>query len=320
VPTRLLLCLGLALLVGCSSGSTTQPLEDSGTDAGRGLDAGLDDGGVDAGPADAGPTDAGPDAGLDAGCTGGVADRLTFATAAQTLDARACSGALKVQLSDACGAAIIAPTAVTLTLSADSATTAFFGDGACIGAPNSFQILPGTSSLDVFFTDSAPTMSTITAAAAGLTAALQTETIACSATEKVCNATTCIPMASCCTNADCTAPKTICGTSGACKIPPCSGFPGGCSTYVAYSSTTPAGTITFGSSGYSPSCMHLGPTQTATFSGDFFLHPLEQTCGPADLNISGVGSTRAVKAGSFGNYGFHCKTHTVFEQGALQVP
>lgn len=249
---------------------------------------------------------------------GGVADRLSFVTAAQTLDARACSGPLKIQLSDACGAAVLAPATVTLTLSADSATTGFSGDAACIGAPSAFQIPQGSSSLDVFFSDSAPTMTTITIGAAGLTSATQTETIACAATEKVCNANTCIPTADCCTDADCTAPQTVCGASGACKLPACSGFVNNCSSYVPF--TTP---ITFPGSPnfYSPKCMHSSSFQTVTYSGDFSFHPLEQTCGPVELTINGFGSTRTVQPSSWGTYGFSCKTHgATFEGSALQVP
>ncbi len=327
MTTRLTFCLGLAFAVGCSS-PTTAPPEDSGTDSGHPqVDAGPPESGSDAGTTDAGEADGGTndagmtDGGTDAGCfPNGVADRLTFATAPQSLEARTCSGALRVQLSDRCGAAVTAGAPVTVTFGFSSTTTGIFGDGQCLGAPGVFQIPAGSSFLEVFISEVAQVMTTVTASSAGLISAMQTEAVTCPANEKDCGGTSCIPVANCCLDADCVAPKSVCGTSGACRVPACSGFAGGCTSYVAYSSTTPAGTITFNGSGYAPSCMHVGSSQTVTFSGDFFFHPLEQTCGPTELTITGFGSTRSVKTGSFGNYGFRCKSHPAFEKGALQTP
>ena len=275
-------------------------------------DAGMTE---DAGEQDGGVMDAGSDAGVDAGCMAMGASQLGFATAPQTINANApCSGALKVQLQTACGVPVSAAVNLQVVFSASSASTELFGDSSCIGKPSMFVIPAGASDLDVFFRDSAPGMSTLTATALGVDAGTQVETFVCAAGEKPCKATSCIPMANCCSNTDCGGPK-ICKATGKCGVPPCSGFVNGCSSFVNYD----GGFITIGSSGFSPKCVQAQSFSSVKYTGS--LHSLEQTCGNKDLTINKFGSTYTVTGLSgFDTYGFHCGDHPtdVFEVGALK--
>jgi len=320
---ELLALVGCVLLASCSSAvpvdDAGQPPADSGTPADGGeSDAGPDDGGTssDAGPGDGGEPDGGMDASVpDAGCVGTAAAQLAFVSAPQTLEARACSAALKVQLQTGCGVPVNTAANLPVAFAASSATTEFFGDGACIGKPAVFVIPGGANTLDIFFRDTASGTSTVTASATGLDAGSQLQTFSCPAGEKPCNGTTCIPNANCCTTADCTAPK-ICNAAGACRVPPCSGFVNGCTTFVPYD----GGTIVLGSP-FNPKCARTSTSASVRFSGTF--HTLEQTCGPRDVTVSSFGSTYTASGfSSFGTYGFHCGAHptSTFEVGAIQTP
>jgi hypothetical protein len=212
---------------------------------------------------------------------------------------------------------------LAVTLSADSGTLEFFNDGRCIGKPPSWSVSAGTGELSVYFSDSTPGAPTITVSADGLDAGLQQQTFACAATERLCQSG-CIPTGDCCDDNDCTdgGVPWVCGTAGQCEPPDCSGFPAGCTTYDDRTSSTASRTITFNSSGYAPKCMRIGTSQSVTFSGSFFIHPLVQFCGPRNANMStSSGSSRTISMPSgFGTYGYRCKDHPVFEQGAIRIP
>src|SRR5436189_132519 len=102
----------------------------------------------------------------------------------------------------------------------------------------------------------------------------QQQTVNCPPGEKPCGSI-CIPNANCCLAADCAAsgPNWVCN-AGTCDPPPCSGFPNGCSSYVDATASGANRTITFSGSGYSPDCIRISSSQSVTFSGSFFSHPL----------------------------------------------
>jgi hypothetical protein len=303
---------GRLVVVGCVvsvSCSAPVPVEDAGqmeSDAGVTNDAGSEDGGTSS---DAGEEDGG----FDAGCVGTTAAQLAIVSAPQMIDAKACSAPLKVQLQTACGTPVNAGADLPIDLTATIATTEFFGDLACIGKPSVFVIPAGADSLEVYFRDVAPGMTTISVTAAGVDAGSQVQTLACAAGEKACNGNSCIPVAQCCTDADCVAPRSICKAGGVCGVPPCSGFVNGCTSFVPYD----GGTITLGSP-FAPKCVSASSNASVKYSGTF--HTLEQTCGPKDLNISKFGSVYTVTGqSSFATYGFHCGAHnSTFEVGALK--
>ncbi len=281
-----------------------------------GVDAGPDGGdGMDGGGPDAGESDAGTDAGTDAGCMGSVAAQLAFASPAQTIDARACSAPLKVQLQTSCGTPINTGQDLPVAFAATIATTEFFGDGACIGRPSVFLIPAGASTLDVYFRDVAPGMTAISATAAGVDGGSQAQTVVCGAGEKPCNGTSCIPVASCCDNTDCVAPK-VCNAMQQCKVPACVGFVHGCTTFINYD----GGSIAVASP-FNPKCVRTSTGTTVRFSNSGSIHPLEQTCGPTEANLNPSGSNVTVTGlSSFGTYGFRCRSHPTFEIGAVRTP
>jgi hypothetical protein len=233
------------------------------------------------------------------------------------VDARLCSAALKAQLRDGCGAPVNAAAATQVFFSA-TGTVDVFGDNACIGKPSMFLIPAGMSSLDVFFLGQTQEMSTITVTSAGLDSGTQVETINCPAGEKACPAAAiCIPNAGCCTDMDCTAPKTVCNqTSHVCRVPTCPSFYAGCtsSDFMAFSGTIQAG------SPFNPKCVQK-PTGTSSLSfNSSGIHVAEQFCGPTEITFSAFGTASGFSG--FGTWGFHCKNHptSTFEVGAVKSP
>ncbi len=253
----------------------------------------------------------------DGGCMATGASRLGITSAAQTINARACSAAFKVELQNACGAPVVAGAAVTVTFTSSTTTTEFFGDGACIGKPSSFQIPAGSSTLSVYFNEQAQTMPTLTASATGLDAGTQTQTVACAAGEKACGVVRCVPTAACCLDADCTGAKLCETATNECHVPKCVGLPANCFSgdYKPYD----GGTIQITGSAFSPKCVQVGFNASVKFSG--FGHSVEQSCGDNDLNISNFGSTTTVTGFSgFNAYGFRCMDHPTnsFQVGAIK--
>ncbi len=292
------------LLASCSSFVPVASL-----DAGNRNDSGAQDGGFDAG------VDAGLDPLVDAGCGATDAVQVAFSSAPQTITARTCSAGLKVQLQNACGAPVSSQSDLPLAFAASVASTEFFGDPACIGKPALFAIPAGANNLEVYFLDSAPGNTLVSVNATGLDGGSQSQTIVCAAGEKACNASACIPVADCCTNADCTAPK-LCNAAGQCKVPGCSAFVNGCTTFIAYD----GGSIAIGAP-FNPKCVRVNLNTSVRFSNSGIVHPLEQTCGPNQASPNTFGSTVTVTGlSSFGTYGFRCASHPNFEIGAIQTP
>ena len=292
----------------------------AGGGTGGGVAGGGDGGGTTGGGAGGGASGGGAGGGTaDGGC--GVPSRLEFTSAPQTIDARSCSGALRIQLRDACGAPVSPPANLVLALTSTSTSTSFFADGLCTGSPNQWLLLAGNSTLDVRFSDSAAGTPTLTVSSAGLAPGTQVATVNCPSGERSC-AQSCIPNAGCCGDDDCASagPSWLCNASHVCEPPACFGFPANCTTWTDRSATNANRTITFDSTGYSPKCLQIGIGQTVTFSGTFLFHPLQQTCG-ADLGMSyaGPSSTKSFTFQSFGTWGYQCATHPAFEQGAIKV-
>lgn len=288
-------------------------------DAGMDVDAGADDAGLeDAGTEDAGTADAST---ADAGC--GPAVRLAVVSPAQTFVTRVCSAPVRVQLQDACGQPVVAAADVPLGLTPSTLSMQLFTDPSCISMRLSWSIAAGQSEVTLHVKDTAPGMPTLTASSTGLASAVHTFTLTCPTAQKPCG-TLCIPTAGCCTDGDCTdgGVQLECNMLNACVMPSCAGtIPAGCGVYDDRTAPAASRTVTFGSSGYSPKCMRVTNLQDVTFSGNFFLHPLVQTCGPADVNLTTTsGTTRTVRFSSFGTYGYRCANHPQFEQGSIRTP
>lgn len=305
--------------VGGSGGGATG----SGTGGGAAGDAGGDDAGApDAGSVDAGTDDAGADAGTPDGGCGPAVQLVVVAPPSFLTDV--CSPAVKVQLQDACGGPVVTASNVPLSLTASSPTMTLFSDGACSNAPFSWAIGAGTSELELSVTDSVPGMPTLTARSTGLDAGVQALTVGCPSGQRVCPGAACVPAAGCCDDTECTAgglPWVCNTTSKLCAPPPCTGFPANCTVFDDRTAGGASRTVTFDSNGYVPKCMRVTASQDVTFSGTFVLHPLQQTCGPSNRQMTTTnGLTKVVRFPDFGTYGYRCANHPVFEQGALRVP
>lgn len=290
--------------------------DDAGTGGGGGDDAGVDDAGVD----DAGTEDAGvEDAGTDAGC--GTPFRLVITAAAQTMTVGDCSMPVTVQLRDACGMPVMAPMALPLSFTTPPSLSVF-SEGACIAMPPQWQLPGGSSEVTVYVKGSAPGTPTLQVSSAGLAPGSQSFTVTCPALQRACSGA-CIANDACCTNAECNdgGVAWVCNASNTCAPPPCGAFPSGCSTWDDRTATSASRTVTFDSNGYAPKCMRVLTYQQVTFSGTFAIHPLVQDCGPSDRQLTTTfGTTKTATFPTFGEYGYHCANHPVFERGAIKVP
>lgn len=296
---------------------------------GGGEDSGMTGGELDAGESDAGLPDSGvvdPDAGMpdagadeDAGCGG--AAQLVIIPPAQILR-NVCSPAVKIQMQDRCGAPVNATADVPLTFTPSSSTMMLYSENTCSNMPFNWVISSGSSELDLHVQDSVPGMPTLQVTSTGLDAGLLMLNIDCPSGQRACP-TSCVPVAGCCGDAECTATGLpwVCNTNNVCAPPPCTGFPASCTVYDDRTATTASRTITFGSSGYSPKCMRVTTNQNVIFSGTFSLHRLQQTCGPSDRQMTTTfGISKTVRFSDFGTYGYRCADHPAFEQGSIRVP
>ena len=286
--------------------------------------AGYCDGGVSGGGGggsaleDAGTGDAGTE---DAGC--GAAVQLVV-VAPPSFVPNACSAAVRVQLRDTCGAPAVTPIDLQVSLSSSSATLMLFDDASCTTSPAGWVIGADAGELALHVLDFVPGMPTLTARATGLDAGVQVLTIGCGAGQRVCPGVACVPSAGCCDDTECTASGagwTCDTTSHFCAPPPCTGFPANCTVFDDRTASGASRTITFDSNGYVPKCMRVSTFQDVTFSGSFSLHPLQQTCGPSNRQMTTTsGTSKVVRFPDFGTYGYRCANHPVFEQGAIRVP
>lgn len=105
----------------------------------------------------------------------GTPVKIGFATNAQTVTAGYCSSATTVQLQDTHSNAVNAP--VNLTVALSGPTLSFFSDSSCTTAITDVQITSGTTSASFYFKSSAVGTPSLTAATAGYTAGVQTQTI-----------------------------------------------------------------------------------------------------------------------------------------------
>ncbi len=107
----------------------------------------------------------------------GPAESLAFATTASPLIAGACSQALTVEARDTWGNAAPVSAAMTASLSAAPTTFAFYADAACKTPAGSVTLAPGTSAASFWARSTAAGGAVVTAAAAGMTSAVQAETV-----------------------------------------------------------------------------------------------------------------------------------------------
>lgn len=274
---------------------------------------------VDAGSDDAGVLDAGTSS--DAGC-GGPAQWAVVSSGSLTIG-QCAALPLKVRVLDACGAPVVSPSPLTVSLGASSSTMLLFEDGNCALAPGAWVLPANASELDVFPNDPTPGRVTVTASGAGLDAGVTTVDVACPQGQRAC-ATTCVPaVGGCCDSSDCMVAgvQWVCGTTSRCEPPACTGFPAGCTTFDDRTASGASRTVTFDNNGYSPKCMRVTTTQDVTFSGSFSLHPLRQVCGPREFTFNpNFGNSRTARFSSFGTYGYECANHPAFEKGAIRTP
>jgi plastocyanin len=261
----------------------------------------------------------GDDGGTDAGC-GGAAQLDVIAPA--SLGVGTCSSVAKVRVLDACGAPFTATSSIPVALSSDSVTLQFFNDTACSFMPSAWSIASGMSELDLYVQDATPGVHTVRADSAGLDSGVGSFDFACAGNQRACPSQ-CVPAGGCCNDTECDdgGVQYLCNmTSHQCVPPPCS-FPANCTTYDDRTASGASRTVTFDSNGYVPKCMRVTTSQDVTFSGSFTIHPLQQFCGPSDRNMTTTfGTTKTVRFSDFGTYGYRCKNHPTFEQGAIRTP
>jgi hypothetical protein len=105
-------------------------------------------------------------------------DHLSFTTAPQTKQAGDCSAQAAIQVQDPYGNPSAVAAAATVNLSAaPAAGFGFYSDASCTTSIGSVSIAAGASTASFWFKGTAPGSVAVTAAAAGLTAAAQAETI-----------------------------------------------------------------------------------------------------------------------------------------------
>src|SRR6202044_2668945 len=105
-----------------------------------------------------------------------AASKLVYTTTAQTLTAGVVSGTLTVQEQDSFGN--VSTTAETVNLTTSNAATGLFKDNATgTTTITSVTIAAGSSTASFKYVDTLASTPTLTAAATGLAAAVQTETV-----------------------------------------------------------------------------------------------------------------------------------------------
>ncbi|MFT3711475.1 MAG: hypothetical protein QM817_27895 [Archangium sp.] len=302
----------------CSDGGASVGGGMGGTDAGDG--GGTAMGGGTGGGGGGGGGGGASDAGVDAGC--GIAAQLDFVPPMTPMLAASCSSVAKVRVLDACGAPVAGASAVPLSFSLNSSTMQLYNDSACSFQPTGWAVAANQSELDVYVLDPNPGMPSVRVDSAGLDGSVKVLTIACPSMQRACPDGTCVANDGCCNDMECDdgGVQYVCNGSRQCEPPPCT-FPANCTTYDDRTASGASRTITFDSSGYSPKCMRVTTSQDVTFSGSFFLHPLQQFCGPRDVNMTtNSGNSKTVRFPTFGTYGYRCKNHPVFEQGGIRTP
>jgi len=103
--------------------------------------------------------------------------KLAFLTPAQTVTAGTCSAVTTVQSRDSFDNPSDAAAAISVGLTSSSTGGRFYSDSGCTNAVTSVSIASGTRTASFYFQDNQAGSPTLTAAAAGLTAATQVETI-----------------------------------------------------------------------------------------------------------------------------------------------
>ncbi len=101
--------------------------------------------------------------------------KLAFTSASQVTNTGLCSAGIKVQTQDSFGNPTTAGANVALSTTSLGGT--IYSDAACTTTTASISIIPGSSTANFFYKDTVIGSPTITASAAGLTSATQTESI-----------------------------------------------------------------------------------------------------------------------------------------------
>jgi len=101
---------------------------------------------------------------------------------------------------------------------------------------------------------------------------------------------------------------------------PCTAPVNGCTSFNDLTAGT--ATIEFGGAhgnNYAPRCARVKVGQVVTFSGEFGVHPLTQSCGPTQsIPDKSSGTSTTVTFASAGTWGFMCTVHAGMN-GAIDV-
>src|SRR5206468_3330952 len=107
----------------------------------------------------------------------GSPTRLAIVSPVQNVVAGACSLVTTLQSQDSFGNAVPVASNTAVALSSSSATTGFFSDSSCATAVTGVNIAGAANSTAFYFKDTRAGTPTLTGAAAGLSNAIQVETI-----------------------------------------------------------------------------------------------------------------------------------------------
>lgn len=86
--------------------------------------------------------------------------------------------------------------------------------------------------------------------------------------------------------------------------------PAGCTSFTDF--TMNAAIVEFGGAlgnNYVPRCVMVKTNQTVTFDGDFSVHPISQTSGPAAIPPTSAGTTLTVPFNVAATYEYQCDAH-----------
>lgn len=103
--------------------------------------------------------------------------QLGFTTAAQTVTAGNCSGAITVASQTSAGASSAVSTATTITLGSSTGTATWYADSSCSTQVSSLSLPADTAETTFFFKDTKAGSTVITASASGLGSTQQSETV-----------------------------------------------------------------------------------------------------------------------------------------------
>jgi plastocyanin len=82
-----------------------------------------------------------------------------------------------------------------------------------------------------------------------------------------------------------------------------------CASFTDGTASSPGPVVAFQNFAYDPKCLKVKVGQPVTFQGDFSVHPLRQSCGPAPVLTGGTGTQSTFTFSVAGFYGYYCLDH-----------